>query len=129
MASAAVALGASMIEKHFTLDRTKIGMDNQMASEPEEMAMLVRNCNNVHIALGNTIRTVLPTEMEQRKKMRRSIVAVRDLKTGTKLTADDLDAKRPGTGLPPNKISEMIGKTLLRDIEGNTLISEADISE
>lgn len=129
MASAAVALGACMIEKHFTLDRTKIGMDNQMASEPEEMALLVRNCHNVQIALGDTRRIVLPAEMEQRKKMRRSIVAVKDLKAGTKLTADDLDVKRPETGLPPDKISELVGKTLLRDIEGNTLITEADISE
>lgn len=129
MASAAIALGACMIEKHFTLDRTKIGMDNQMASEPEEMALLVRNCHNVQIALGDTRRIVLPAEMEQRKKMRRSIVAVKDLKAGTKLTADDLDVKRPGTGLPPDKISELVGKTLIRDIEGSSLITEADISE
>ena len=129
MASAAIALGACMIEKHFTLDRTKIGMDNQMATEPEEMALLVRNCYNVQIALGDTIRTVLPAEMEQRKKMRRSIVTAKGLKAGTKLTADDLDFKRPGTGLPPKKISELIGKTLLRDIEESMPITEADISE
>jgi sialic acid synthase SpsE len=129
MASAAVALGACMIEKHFTLDKTKIGMDNQMASEPEEMALLVRNCHNVQNALGDTRRIVLPAEMEQRKKMRRSIVAVKDSKAGTKLTADDLDTKRPGTGLPPDKIRELVGKTLLRDIKGDTLITEADISE
>ncbi|SVC98698.1 uncharacterized protein METZ01_LOCUS351552, partial [marine metagenome] len=129
MASAAVALGACMIEKHFTLDKTKIGMDNQMASEPEEMALLVRNCHNVQIALGDTRRIVLPDEMEQRKKMRRSIVVAKDSKAGTKLTADDLDVKRPGTGLPPNKISELVGKTLLRDFEGNTMITEADLSE
>ena len=129
MASAAVALGACMIEKHFTLDRTKIGMDNQMASEPEEMALLVRNCHNVQIAMGDDRRIVLPVEMKQRKKIRRSVVAVKNLKAGTKLTADDLDVKRPGTGLPPDKISELVGKTLLRDIEGNTLITEADIFE
>ena len=129
MATAAVALGACMIEKHLTLDRTKIGMDNQMAIEPEEMALLVRNCHNVQIALGDTRRIVLPAEMEQRKKMRRSIVTSKDLKAGTKLTADDFDFKRPGTGLPPKKISELIGKTLLRDIEGSTPITEADISE
>jgi|TARA_B100001964_G_scaffold66467_1_gene75612 N-acetylneuraminate synthase len=129
MASAALALGACMIEKHFTLDRTKIGMDNQMAIEPEEMALLVRNCHNVQIALGDTKRIVLSAEIEQRKKMRRSIIATKDLKAGTKLTADDLDVKRPGTGLSPDKISELVGKTLLRDIEGDTLITEADISE
>ena len=129
MSTAAVALGACIIEKHFTLDKTKIGFDNQMASEPEEMALLVRSCHNVQIALGDTRRIVFPTEMDQRKKMRRSIVAVKDMKAGTKLTMDDLDVKRPGTGLPPDKISELTGKTLLRDIEGDRLITEADISE
>ena len=129
MASAAVALGACMIEKHFTLDKTKIGMDNQMASEPEEMALLVRNCHNVQIALGDTRRIVLPAELEQRKKMRRSIVAIKDTKAGTRLKTDNLDVKRPGTGLPPDKINELVGKTLIRDIEGDTLITEADISE
>jgi N-acetylneuraminate synthase len=104
-------------------------MDNQMAIEPEEMALLVRNCHNVQIALGDTKRIVLSAEIEQRKKMRRSIIATKDLKAGTKLTADDLDVKRPGTGLSPDKISELVGKTLLRDIEGDTLITEADISE
>ncbi len=129
MASAAVALGACMIEKHFTLDRTKIGMDNQMATEPKEMALLVRNCHNIQIALGDAERIVFPAEIEQRKKMRRSIIAAKDLKAGTKLTAEDIDAKRPGTGLPPEKISELVGKTLRRNIEENTLITEADIYE
>lgn len=129
IASAAIALGASIIEKHFTLDRTKIGMDNQMASEPEEMAQLVRHCHNVHLALGETRRIVLPSEMEQRKKMRRSIIVVKDLNAGKKLVLEDLDAKRPGTGLPPEKINDLIGKTLIRDVKGDTLITEADISE
>ncbi len=129
MATAAVALGACMIEKHFTLDRKKVGMDNQMASEPDEMELLVRNCRNVQIALGDAKRIVLPAEMEQREKMRRSIILVKDTKAGTKLTADDLDVKRPGTGLPPYRITDLIGRTLLRDVEGNTLITEADISE
>lgn len=68
MAIAAVSMGAAMIEKHFTLNKQKIGMDNQMATEPEEMAQLVQNCQNVQIALGNTERIVLADELEQRKK-------------------------------------------------------------
>jgi len=129
MASAAIALGACLIEKHFTLDKTKIGMDNQIATEPEEMALLVRNCHNIQIALGDTKRVVLPAEIEQRTKMRRSIIATKDLKVGTKLTVDDIDVKRPGTGISPVKIGELVGKTIRRDIEGDTLIMEADISE
>ena len=126
MATAAVAMGAAMVEKHFTLDRTKIGMDNQMATEPAEMAQLVRNCQNVHIALGDTERIVLPAEMEQRKKLRRSIIATRDLPAGTILKKDDFGAKRPGTGFPPGKINELIGKVLIRDIQADTMISESD---
>ena len=129
MASAAVALGACMIEKHFTLDRSKIGMDNQIALEPEEMAQLVQNCHKVKIALGSTSRVVLPLEIEQRKKMRRSVVAVKDLKAGNRISAGDLDVKRPGTGLPPEKMIELVGRTLLCDIKADTLISESDISQ
>lgn len=129
MATAAVAMGAAMIEKHFTLDRTKIGMDNQMAIEPEEMAQLVRNCQNVHSALGETERLVSPDEMEQRKKMRRSVIATRDLLAGTMLTKADLSAKRPGTGFPPEKINELIGKVLVRDVKADTMIIGSDFSE
>ncbi len=129
IATAAVAMGAAMIEKHFTLDRTKIGMDNQMATEPEEMAQLIRNCHNVHIALGGTERIVLPAEMEQRKKLRRSVIATRDLPIGTVLTKTDLSAKRPGTGLPPEKINELVGKVLIRNVKEDTLIFDSDFSE
>ena len=127
--SAAIALGACVIEKHFTLDKSRIGMDNQMASEPDEMAQLVKNCKSVHLALGDTERIVLPAEQEMRLKMRRSIIASKDLKAGTKISENDLDAKRPGTGMPPEKINTLIGKTLNQDIEGNALIAETDISE
>ena len=85
MSIASVALGACMIEKHFTLDKTKIGMDNQMAIEPNQMKQLVENCNEVQKALGDTKRVVLSAELDQRKQMRRSIVVTKDLKAGSKL--------------------------------------------
>lgn len=124
---AAAAMGVAMIEKHFTLDHTVIGMDNQMAMEPAEMAYLVRSCINVYTALGSTERTVLPAEMEQRKKMRRSVIATRDLSAGTVLSAADLSAKRPGTGMAPETITELIGKVITKDIEADSLIFETDI--
>lgn len=126
MATAAVALGASMIEKHFTLDSIKIGMDNQMATEPKEMARMVNSCNNVFQALGDEERIVLSEEIEQRVKLRRSIVATRNLKVGTKITEADIDVKRPGIGLPPEKVYEMIGKVLNKDVEADTIIRESD---
>jgi len=124
MAPAAVALGASVVEKHLTLDNTKIGMDNQMALMPDEMSQLVKNCQNVHLALGSMERVVLEAETNQRQKMRRSIVAARELKKGAVLSLNDLDVKRPGTGIPPDKIDWLIGKTIIKDIECDTLITE-----
>lgn len=126
MASAAVALGACLIEKHLTLDKTKIGMDNQMATEPDEMARLVQQCHNVHIALGDKKRVVLEAEMEQRKNMRRSLVYTRDMKAGEIITIKDIDSKRPGTGFPPEKMADFIGQIVSRDTEKDTLILEED---
>tara|TARA_B100001250_G_scaffold410991_1_gene438592 strand:- start:715 stop:1752 length:1038 start_codon:yes stop_codon:yes gene_type:complete len=129
ISSAAIVLGACMIEKHFTLDKTKIGMDNQMAIEPNEMSALVENCNNIKKSLGNKKRVVSKYELDQRKLMRRSIISKKDLKAGTKLTLDDLDTKRPGTGLPPEMIDELVGKVLVNDIDCDMLLNKDDFSD
>jgi sialic acid synthase SpsE len=127
IANAATALGAALIEKHLTLDHKKIGMDNQMAMEPEDLKNLVHLCRNVHEALGCKERILMDAEIEQKKKMRRSIVAARDLKSGQIINAEDLDAKRPGTGISPDRIDSMIGKTATRDIAADQLLEETDI--
>ncbi len=124
MAVAATALGAALIEKHLTLDHTKIGMDNQMATEPEEMAQMVTCCHNTQIAMGSKVRVVREAEQEQMKKMRRSVIVTRDMKAGEVLSFSDLDAKRPGTGIPADKMESLLGKTLLVDKEGDTLLLE-----
>ena len=128
MPIASVALGAALIEKHLTLDRKKIGMDNQMATEPEEMKQLVQSCENVHAALGGMERLVLPAELEQLKKMRRSIVATRDLPAGTVLQPGDLGAKRPGTGLPPEQLDTLPGRTLKNAVKADSLILGSDLA-
>lgn len=125
---AAVALGAAVIEKHFTLDKTKIGMDNQMALEPAEMEALVCGCRNVFLALGSAERVVSQAELSQRAKMRRSIVAARDLPAGAVIVEGDLDAKRPGTGMPPNRIAELVGKTVKTAIRADQIIAPDDIA-
>lgn len=127
VAAAAVALGAAVIEKHLTLDAAKIGMDNQMATEPEAMKQMVEACRDVHEALGGFERVVSDKELDQQKVMRRSIVAARDIQAGSILEKDYLCAKRPGTGIPPDKMYEIIGKRVNRDIEADTLIDKSDI--
>lgn len=126
MASAAVALGACLIEKHLTLDKSKIGMDNQMATEPDEMELLVKQCHNVWTALGSKERTVLQAELDQRNNMRRSLVYTRDMNVGDTITQNDIDSKRPGTGFPPSDMGKFIGKTLTRPVEMDTLIVPED---
>jgi len=127
IAPAAVALGAAMIEKHLTLDKSKIGMDNQMAIEPDEMKSLVENCHNVSQALGGKERIVNDTELEQRTRMRRSVVAANNLTNGTILKISDLDVKRPGTGVSPDKLDTLLGKKIKRDIDKDYMIKISDV--
>ncbi len=127
VAAAAVALGAKVIEKHFTLDNTKNGMDNSMATEPEEMKKLVTACHNVSSAMGSSERILSEIELNQASKMRRSLVTARELKRGDILTEADLEAKRPGNGIPPTKLTELIGHKITKDYPKGYLIKQEDI--
>lgn len=127
MATAATALGACMLEKHFTLDRSKIGMDNQMAAEPDEMKHIVEHAHNVNLAMGSQNRSVSQDELDQRKQMRRSLVYSKDLAAGTRLSEEDFDAKRPGTGFSPNEVVNLVGRVLAEDVRAQTLVEENDL--
>lgn len=127
MASAAIALGACLIEKHFTLDKTKIGMDNQMATEPDEFAKLITQCHNVYYALGSEERIVQEAELEQRLKMRRSLVVTRDIKAGDILCMEDFDVKRPGNGIEPEKAELLIGKKMICPKEADTILKMEEL--
>tara|TARA_A200000113_G_scaffold220312_1_gene230279 strand:+ start:83 stop:1117 length:1035 start_codon:yes stop_codon:yes gene_type:complete len=129
MATAAIALGACLIEKHFTLDNKAIGMDNQMATEPGEMETLVRNCNNIFQAMGDKERILSKEEKEQQLIMRRSIVANKDLQKGKVLSLKDFGYKRPGTGFSPANPELLIGKKLIRNVEADNLITREDIEQ
>ncbi len=109
---AAVALGAEMIEKHFTLDNTLPGPDHSSSLEPAAFAELVRGIREVERSLGDGIKR--PSEREQANTygMRRSLVAARDLSAGAVLTVDDLGFKRPANGLSPKHLDQVIGRTL-----------------
>lgn len=119
---AATAIGAALIEKHLTLDKTKMGMDNNMAIEPKEMKSLVDNCHNVQLAMGCRERVVREDEYAQRLKMRRSIIALKNLEAGTILSKDMLGAKRPGDGISPDQIPFIVGKKLKKAVAEDCVI-------
>ncbi len=126
---ASVALGACLIEKHFTLDSSRIGMDNQMATEPEDMQAMIRGCQLVFEAMGGGGRILGPEERGQIPKMRRSLVTNGNLKAGHIITEADLDYKRPGTGIPPSNIAAVINKKINRDLPSETLLQWEDIDD
>ena len=125
-AAAAVALGSCIIEKHFTLDKSKIGMDNQMASEPEELSQLVSICHEVHQSMGQYERVITEEDMNQRQQMRRSVIAVRDLPAGSTVGLSDLGLKRPGTGYAAGDIPKLVGRRLARAVQAEWQLDPED---
>jgi N-acetylneuraminate synthase/N,N'-diacetyllegionaminate synthase len=117
---AAVALGACVIEKHFTLDRRAPGPDHPYALEPGELAAMVRGIREIEASLGDGVKAPTAGERKKRALSRRSIIAARDLRAGAVLTRDDLIVKRPGTGLDPRLLDVVIGRALRRDVEEGT---------
>ncbi len=119
---AAVALGACVIEKHFTLDRNLPGPDHRASLEPRELESLVHGIRRVEAALGDGIKTPTASEASNAAVARRSLVAARDIKAGTVITAELTACKRPGTGLPPKMLDHVVGKTALIDLREGTLL-------
>jgi N-acetylneuraminate synthase/N,N'-diacetyllegionaminate synthase len=113
---AAVALGAMMIEKHFTLDTTLPGPDHSSAAAPGEFARLVASIRETERALGSGRKEPSAAEAANAPAMRRSIVARRHIAAGELITADDLTLKRPGTGLAPRYWEKLVGRRAPRDI-------------
>lgn len=124
---AAVALGAEVIEKHFTLDNHLPGPDHSSSLEPEAFRELIDGVRNIEQCLGSGVK--VPSEAEKRNTfgMRRSLVARTDLKKGTVLTAADLGFKRPANGLSPKFLPKVIGRALLQDIKKDEALTEASV--
>lgn len=122
MPVASVALGACLIEKHFTLDSKQIGMDNHMATEPHEMDHMIRACNNVHTAMGGLERSLSEEEKAMIPKIRRSMVSKIPLSAGTVLSSAHVEFKRPGNGITPPSLNKYIGRTLGKDLAAGVLI-------
>jgi len=119
---AAVALGAGVIEKHFTLDRELPGPDHRASLEPGELAEMVRQIRNVEQALGDGIKQPTPPEVANRRVARKSIVAARPIRRGETLTADMLTVKRPGTGISPMQWDQVVGRTASRDFDADEVL-------
>ena len=122
VAIAAVAMGATVIEKHFTLDRNLPGPDHKASLEPAELNALVAAIRNIEVALGDGIKRPSPGEARNRPVVRKSLVASRAIKSGALFTAENITAKRPATGISPMRWDEVIGKTALRDFGPDELI-------
>jgi sialic acid synthase SpsE len=112
VALGAVALGACVIEKHFTLSRELPGPDHRASLEPDELAAMVRGIRMVEAALGHGRKEPAASEAEIAAVARRSLVAARDLAVGTELTEELIAVRRPGTGLPVAMLSEIVGRRL-----------------
>lgn len=119
---AAVALGAVVIEKHFTLDRNLPGPDHKASLEPEELRAMVRAIRNIELALGSPEKKVSPSEKENLSVARKSIVAAKEIKKGELLGEDNLTTKRPGNGISPMKWNEIIGTYAVKDFKEDELI-------
>ena len=122
---AAVALGATVIEKHFTLDKTLPGPDHKASLEPEELKAMVTAIRNIEKAVGGSgLKEISTSEAKNKPIVRKSIVAAKKIVKGESFTIGNLTVKRPGTGISPMQWDEIIGKTAKKDFEEDDLIEE-----
>lgn len=122
IAVAAVALGARVIEKHFTLDRTMPGPDHQASLEPHELKAMVDAIRNVERALGDGVKRPSASELKNKPNARKSLVAIHAIKAGEPFSADNVGTKRPGTGISPMRWDEVMGRVAPRDFSADELI-------
>jgi len=124
---AAVALGATIVEKHLTLDRGLAGPDHAASTEPGELAALARALREAHEALGDGVKRPQRAESDSRRVARRSLVLRHALASGTILTLGDLDAKRPADGISPLRLDEVLGRRLVRDVQVDAILRPDDL--
>ncbi len=128
VAIAAVALGATIIEKHITLDRMLPGPDHRVSLTPDSFTAMVRSIRTVEAALGDGVKRPTSSEQNVRDVARRSIVARTKIAKGTAITRDMLAFKRPGTGIPPGDWGKLVGRVALRDIPADSMIVHEDLA-
>jgi N,N'-diacetyllegionaminate synthase len=122
VAIAAVAMGASVIEKHFTLDRNLPGPDHKASLEPEELKAMAAAIRNIEIALGDGIKRLTPSEVRNKPIVRKSLVASQTIKAGEVFSAQNITTKRPGTGISPMGWDELMGQVAQKNYNEDDLI-------
>jgi N-acetylneuraminate synthase len=124
---AAITLGAKVIEKHFTLDKTMPGWDHAVSANPEEMKIIVEEGKKIITALGKYTRVISKVEINQRNSFRTSIVSKQKLRRGEVIKESKLNFKRPGTGIRPDEIKYILGRKVNKDINKDELIKWEDL--
>lgn len=119
----AYLLGAEVIEKHFTLDKTLAGNDHYHAGDPRDFKKAIENFKWIDAVLGNAEKTVLPCEQIPRREARRSLVLSRNMRAGEIIREEDIMAKRPGTGISPRYTDVVIGRSVKKDLEEDTILT------
>ena len=122
VAIAAVAMGASVIEKHFTLDRDLPGPDHKASLEPDELKAMVSAIRNIESALGDGIKRLTPSEAKNKPIARKSLVAIQTISAGEAFSVENITAKRPGTGISPMRWDEVLGRKAPHDFMPDEMI-------
>ena len=125
--TAAVALGASVIEKHFTLDKSLSGPDHKASLDPNELAIMVNQIRSVERALGSAVKGPAEAELPVRALVRRSVTTIRPLVSGQIIVPEDIALLRPGTGIAPKDYEVVLGRRAARDIAEGTTLQWGDI--
>ncbi len=123
IAVAAVALGAQIIEKHFTLDRNMQGPDHKASLEPQDFGRMVAGIRNVEVALGTGIKKPAPCEVKNMHVARKSVVAVRDIKRGERIDETKVTIKRPGSGIQPKDLEKVLGLCVAVDVPADGVLT------
>ena len=124
---AAVALGATVLEKHFTLDKDMPGWDHKVSADPAELRIICSAARRISDSMGDGIKRLSDDEIAKRKKFVRSIATARPLKAGQEIAYEDIAFKRPGTGIPADRFREIIGRHVNHDIEENKTLFWKDL--
>ena len=129
VSTAAVAMGALIIEKHFTLDRDLPGPDHKASLNPDELKALVKQIRDVELALGSAVKEPTTSELPVRALVRRSVTTIKSIKKGVVIRNEDFALLRPGTGILPADLVKVVGKKTKRDIDSGVTLQWSDLED